>query len=647
MKRIVYLIGAIGAAASPLHAEEGGVIELDEIIISGGLTPAPAPAFGRAVTVVTGEEIERRNLLYAVDALRGIPGVAVNQTGGAGGVAVVRIRGAESKHTQVFIDGVKASSPDNLAYDFSGLLAADIERIEVLRGPQSALFGANALGGVISIITKRARTPGFSTEGSVEAGSNASWGGDAAVRYRGERLGLSLAVARQSTDGFDISATPGGGDDGSDNLTLNLSGDLTLSEAVRVGGTLRYIDRSSEYDQFNYGAATRADLVTDADLEAKRREIYGSVFGEADLFDGRVETRLNLGIVDLDDDQFTNGAKTTATTAGRRTGRLQATVALDAPTVRAADHTLTGAFDYERETYRSTDPALVFDPTQLDRQTREQLSGALEYRGEFFDAFDLQLGLRHDRNDKFKDFTTWSVSGSWRLPNESTRLHGSLGTGAQNPSLIEQFGFFPGSFVGNPALKPEESFGWDIGVEQSFMDGRGLIDVTYFQDRVKNEITSVFDPTTFLSTSVNAPGKSRRRGIEIEASYRPVDALSLGLTYTWLDAEDSSGAVELRRPKHDLGLEASYLFADDRARLTLNLNHVAGLRDGDFTAPIVAGSQVKLDDYTLVGVSGSYRITDQVELTGRVSNIFNTDYEELDGYATEGRAAFIGLRARW
>lgn len=541
VRSISILAIAIGAAASakpllaqslvdgeqpaePFLTEDPAVIELDEIVVSGGLTPAPAAALGRSVTVVTAEEIERQGVAYAVDALRSVPGVAVSRTGSSGGVTTVRIRGAESSHTQVFIDGIKVSSPDNLDYDFSGLLAADIERIEVLRGPQSALFGANAIGGVISITTKRARTPGVTAQGSAEGGSDGSWGGDVALRARGGMGGISLSVARRSTGGYDISDTPGGKDDGDDNLTLNLAGDLDLSDAFRLGGTFRYVDRSSDFDQFNFAAPDRAGLVTDADLEAKREEFYGSAFAEVDLFDGRLETRLSLGHIDYDDDQFANDVKTTATTARRSTARLQATVALDAATVATADHTLTGAFDYERETFRNTDPALVFDPTQLDKQKREQLSGALEYRGRFFDDFDLQLGLRHDRNDSFEDFTTWSASGTWRLPNGSTRLHGSVGTGAQNPSLIDQFGFFPGSFVGNPDLEPEQSFGWDIGVEQSFLDGRAVIDVTYFQDRLKDEISTVFDPVTFLSTSVNTPGKSRRRGWRSRRASSPSSA---------------------------------------------------------------------------------------------------------------------------
>ena len=647
MNRIAMVAAAF--AASQAHAEEQEALSLrlDDIVVTGGLTPLPAAALGRSLSVVTAEEIEAKGIVYAVDALRALPGLAVSRTGAPGGVTTIRIRGAENTHTQVFIDGVKAASPDNLTFDFSGLLAADIERIGVLRGPQSALFGANAIGGVISIVTKRAKAPGFTTSGSAEVGTDGSYGGDVAGRWRGERAGLSLSVARRETGGFDVSGTPGGEDDGDENLTLSLTGDFDAAETLRFGGTLRYIDRTSEFDQFNFAAADRAGLVTDADLEGERKEIYGSVFGEGETFGGRARHRLTLGYTEVRDEQFDTGARTNETKGSRRQARFQTTFALDAANVDAADHTITAAVDYEREAFRNTDPALVFDPSQLILQTREQWSGAAEYRGRFLDAVDVQLGLRHDLNDEFRDRTTWSASASWLLPNQTTRLHGSIGTGAQNPTLIDQFGFFPGSFVGNPNLKPETSFGWDIGVEQTFWGGRAAVDVTYFQDRLKDEIVSQFDPVTFLSTSVNQAGTSKRRGVEIAGRVEPAEGLTLGLTYTFLDAEEPNGDVEVRRPRHDLGLEASYRFAEDRALVVVGVNHLAGLNDFDFTDPFIAGSQVALDDRTVVNLSLSYAVTEQVEVYGRVSNLFDEDYQEVDGFDAEGRVAFLGLRARF
>lgn len=647
MRTALITLGAFAALAPSLHAQDAEVIEIEEVVVSGGLTSMPEAALGRSVSIITADDLEREGVVYAVDALRGVPGVAVSRTGGRGGATVIRLRGAESNHTQVFIDGVKVSSPDNLDYDFSSLLAADIERIEVLRGPQSALFGANAIGGVISITTKRASEPGFTTSGSVEGGSDESWGGDAAARYRAENFGFSASLARQYTGGYDVSDSPGGHDDSDRNLTVNLAGDVSVSQDLRLGGTFRFVDRRTEFDQFNFAAADHAGLVTDADLVAKRQEYTGSAFGELDSFGGRVQSRASFGYLHFDDDQYEDDAKTTATKGSRQTFRLQSTVALDAPTVSAADHILTGAFDYEREAYRNTDPDLVFDPTQLDRQTRKQYSGALEYRGEYFDAVDIQLALRHDINDDFKDFTTWSASASWRLPTGSTRLHGSVGRGVQNPTLIDQFGFFPGSFIGNPSLKPEKSLGWDIGVEQTFDGGRGVVDVTYFHDRLTDEIESVFDPVTFLSTSENNPGKSYRKGVEIESHYSPNDILTLGVNYTYLDATDFNGAREVRRPKHDVGVTVDLHTPDQRGRFAVDANYVADMRDSDFVAPYVPGRQIKMDDRVVVGVSASYKVTDQVEVYGRVSNLFDENYEEVDGYSTEGRVGFVGLRARW
>lgn len=645
MKKILMISSALAALSTPAFGQED-VIMLDEVVVSGGLNPAPKAALGASVSVVTADDLEREGVVYAVDALEGLPGVSVSKTGGNGGNAVVRIRGAEAAHTQVFIDGVKVTTPDNLEYDFSSLLAADIEQIEVLRGPQSALFGANTIGGVVSITTKRARTPGVSFSGSTETGWDETYRGDAAARYRGETYGLSLSVAGQRVGGYDISDLSGGKDDEDENLTINLNGDLDITEDLRLGGGFRFVDKHSDYDKFNFAAADHDGLVTDADLRSKRQEIFGSAFGEADLMDGRAQSRLSLSAVDFDDGQYEDGEKTTATSATRQTARFQTTVALDAPTIAAADHTLTGAVDYERETFHNTDADLVFDPSQLDKQKRNQWSTALEYRGEFMDQLNLQLGLRRDINDKFRDFTSWSAAVSWYLPTD-LRLHASAGRSSQNPSMIDQFGFFPDSFTGNPDVKPEKSIGWDFGVEQSFFGGRGVIDVTYFYSRLSNEIGTEFDPATFISTSVNEDGRSKRQGVEITGSFDILSNFTLGANYTFLDAKNSDKSREVRREKHNFGLSADLRLFENRARLSADLDYRSGLYDSDFTAPYTAGRLTKLDNRWLAGISASYKVTDQVEVFGRISNLFDEDYEDVDGYAAQGRVGFIGLRARW
>ncbi|MCV6595832.1 MAG: TonB-dependent receptor [Mangrovicoccus sp.] len=634
-------------AMQPALAQDSEPFELDPIIISGGLTPIAAQKYGRAVSVITSEDLERRQIAHAADALRALPGVAVSQSGGAGGFTQVRIRGAEGNHTLVLIDGVDVAGPESGEFDFAGLLAADIERIEVLRGPQSSIYGSNAIGGVISITTKTATEPGISASAGIEGGSDGSIGANVAIRQRTDRARLSFSAARRFSRGFDISADPFGQADSDDKSTINARAEYDVSDALTVGATLRYMDRTSDYDYFNWGAPRKEDLVQDQDLDTKRKELIGSVFADLDTLDGRLTHSFFASMADFDMLNRDDKKNTSDTSSGRQVLRYRGTFALDAATVDEANHTLSALLERKHETFQNNDASLVYDLAQLDKQERTLNGYVLEYRGSFIDAIDLQASLRYDDNDKFEDFTTYAVGASYRLPNDSTRLHASIGTGVQNPTMYEQFGFNPGQFEGNPDLEPEQSFGWDLGVEQRFWGDRAIIDVTYFRDELTDEIISVYDPITFVARPENADGKSKRQGVEFAGSLDLDNGLSFGLDYTYLDAEDPDQAREVRRPKHEMGLRADYRLPNEKTRLGLDLRAVAGLTDIDFTAPSFGSENVDLDDYVIANITAQHDVTDQIQLYARIENLFDTDYEELDGYATQGRILFAGLRAKF
>jgi vitamin B12 transporter len=645
-RKFALTMSAVWLCAGGLQAQEwtGDPLVLDPIIVSGGLTPVPAEEFGRAVSVVTADDLERRQTQYLADALRGLPGVSVSRTGGAGGVTGVRIRGAEGNHTVVLIDGIEAATPENGEFDFGGLLAADIARIEVLRGPQSAVYGSNAIGGVVSITTRDAEVAGTSYESSAEVGTDGTVGGLLAVRRLTDRANLSLSVAARDVDGYDISGSDGD-EDGDDNVTVNARGTFVATDALTFGGSLRYVDRTSEYDDFHFGARTSGDLVVDADMVHLRSEFFGSAFAILDAFGGRMSNELRLSLSDMDDKNRTDGSDTANTTSGRTTIRYLGTLALDAETIAAATQTVSFGIERIEESFENNDATLVRDPSQMDEQSRELTSVIGEYRGVFFEDLSVQANVRYDHNDDFADVTTWSVAASYILPNDTTRLHTSYGTGSQNPTLFEQFGFIPGQWVGNPDLKPESSRGWDAGVEQSFLVGRGVVDVTYFQDSLTDEIGSTYDPVTEESTPYNEDGTSDRKGVEVAGNWQATDALTLGLAYTWLDATDPDGGQETRRPGHEIALNVDYALPNARTFVNLEVRRVIDNVDLDYTAPSFGVERVELDDYTLVDIAAEHRLSDTVTLTGRVENLLDADYEELDGYATPGVTAFVGLRA--
>lgn len=647
MRKVALASSAACFCATVAHTQEWTTepVQLDPIIISGGLTPVPAQQFGRAVSVVTAEELERSQTQYLADALRALPGVSVSRTMGVGGLTQVRLRGAEGNHTVVLIDGVEASAPENGEFDFGGLLTADIARIEVLRGPQSAIYGSNAIGGVISITTKVAEVEGPSYLASAEVGTDGTVGGLLAARLLTERLNLSLSVAARDVGGYDISDTPGGEDDGDNNVTVNARGTFDVTDALTVGGSLRYVDRTADYDNFVFGASTSAELVVDADMQHLRTEFFGSAFAILEAFGGRMSNELRLNYSDMDDKNRTDGADISDTTSGRTALRYLGTVALDAATIDAASQTVSFGVERIEEDFSNNNSSLVSDPTQMDTQSRDLTSVIGQYRGVFFDDLSLQANVRHDNNEGFDDVTTWSLAASYILPNDTTRLHASYGTGSQNPTLFDQFGAIPGQWVGNPDLKPESSQGWDVGVEQVFLGGRAVIDVTYFQDRLEDEISAAFDPVTFESTPFNEDGTSERQGVEVAGTWQATDALNLGLNYTWLDAQDPDGQQEVRRPGQEFALNVDYALPNDRTTLNLQVRRVIDNVDFDFTSATFGVGRVELDDYTLVNVAAEHLLTDTVALTGRIENLLDADYQELDGYATPGVTAFIGLRS--
>jgi vitamin B12 transporter len=633
------------AAAAPAAAQEA--IEVPEIVVSGGLTPVPVSEYGRAYTVITAEEIERRQLAHVADVLRTVPGVSVTRTGSVGGNTVVRIRGSESNHALVLIDGVEVNAPENGEYDFAGLLAADIARIEVLRGPQSALYGGDALGGVISIVTKGAEEPGVTAGGSLEGGTDETFGGDAFVRARTERGAISFSIAGRRTGGFDISGSPSNIEDRDANVTANLKGELDAADWLTLGGTLRLTERSSDFDGFEFGAPTVQGLVVERDLARERTELFGSAFADISTLGGRLTHGARISYTHADDQNLTDGVVDTDTTATRLSLDWRSTLALDAPTLGAADHTLTLAADFERETFTYNGADLVFDPSQLDVQERNLFGLVGEYRGTFLEALDVQLGVRHDFNDDFEDATTFSAGLAYRVAATDTRLHASVGRGVQNPTFFEQFGFIPDQFLPNPDLEPEESLGWDIGVEQTLLDGRAVVDVTYFRQDLENEIVTVFPPPDFIGTVVNEEGESERQGVEVSADLTPLDGLSLGLTYTYTDADDPDGAREVRRPRHQAGLTATYAFPGERASVTAEARWVADQRDFDFTEPAFGNARIGLDDYVLVNLAGRYRVNEAVEVFARVENLTDVDYQEVLGYETQGITGFAGLKVTW
>lgn len=621
MKRPVLAALAASTAifAHPSLAQE--VFDLETIVVSGGLTPIKADAYGRSATVLTEDQIADRGITTVQDALRALPGVAVSSQGNS--FTQVRIRGGEANHTLILIDGVEAAGGDG-EYILSGLETANIERIEVLRGPQSVYYGSNASAGVINIITKTGRE-GSEASGSIEFGAATT--ASAFLSQRGARGGVSLALSYTDDQGYDHSGD-GGEKDGLKRRTAILKGDYMLGDDLKLGFTLRRSQEDYDLDSTNWAAVDPASYVVDDSTQfSSRDEMTAQIFAEYAMLDGRLTHRLALE--DTENEQSFNGGAPTRTRT--RAAKYRLSYGLDGRPVDEADHLLNAMLEWQKDD-SSTNPAY----------TREAMSYALEYRGRLAGGLDLQAGVRFDDNKVFEDALTWTLGLSYTFAESGVRLHASAGTGVVDPSYFELYASAFG-YTGNPNLRPEKNRSFDLGVELPVLQGRGSIDVTYFHDVLTDEITSVSTgPGTFSFT--NQSGDSKRHGIELTGKVQATDRLALRLNYTYLEATNPNGSVEIRRPKHELALGATLDTFGGRGSIDADIRHVSGNFDTQFWG---AYNTVELPAYTTVDLAARYEIDDRWTLTGRVTNLFDASTSDVWGYANRGRAFYVGLAANF
>lgn len=595
-----------------------------------------AETVGSSVTVVTGEQLANAQVRHAADALRSLPGVSVSRSGSVAAQTQVRIRGAEGNHTLVLIDGVVANQPGTGEFDFSNLPTDQIERIEVIRGAQSGLYGPGAIGGVVNVVTKRGRGPlavtVWSEAGSfktAESGITVSGGSDKAH-------GLASYSVRNS-NGFNV-ASEGRETEASQLRSFLLKGGIQPTDNLSVDVIVRNVDKRGDRDGdlFAFSGLSRQ---TDTFSHFASNVWLAGIEAKLLTFDGRLEHRIKYAYASTileDTDVGDFGTFYARNDNTRRSATYLATLNLDTPALtHILRHSLTGLVDQETE---------HFVQVTGDNLTRERgrLATAVEYRAELFDRLTVTGNVRHDDNDTFADFKTWRTAASLNLREVGLRPHASYGTGVKLPTMVEQFGQFAG-FVPNPALKAEESAGWDAGLELSIAKGAFVIDATYFKANLENEIVTRFLPF-FRSTAVNLAGESTRKGVEVSARWRPIQPLSLGAAYTWLDARDDQGQPEIRRASDTGRVDATLAFADGRGSVTAAAAYNGRTHDLAFGLPTFETVRVQLDDYWLATLAARYKLTPGMEIYGRVENAFDARYQEIYGFETAGLAAYAGLR---
>ena len=602
-------------------------------VITVSATPININDAGSSVSVISRQNILDRNAGSVQDLLREIPGFSVNQQGSHGAVTQVRIRGAEANQVLVLINGIEVNDlAQGSEFDFSQISTNDIERIEIVRGPQSALWGSDAMAGVIHIITMP-NTDDSSFDASLETGSFSTQRATFSANLGSSRHQTKLSVDYLDSDGTNI-ARNGNEDDGLENLTVSLAGRYAASDNLSLSYTIRHTDKTSEFDAIDFFTT---GLPVDADYETDSTYLYSGV-SITQIVSDSIDHSLKASRTDTDNKTSASNPDKDETSGVRDTFKYQFNY-LD-----GANH-LSLRVEHETEEYKQRGTSSFFgDPNQnLDAKT-DSFAAEYRYVGE---RFNYSLSGRHDKNSEFDDSNSWRMTGNFKLSQAT--LFASVGESIKNPTFTERFGFFT-NFIGNPDLEPEESLHWEIGARTSLLNDKLELAATYFNADLENEINGfVFDAGTGGFTSGNIDGESKRKGVELAFGYTQSERFDLRATYTYLDATqqgfNGSDVTEVRRPEHTGSLTMNYRW--QQAGLNFSVSYTGTQEDNFFPPFPPFQERVELNAFTLVSLSGYYNLNDLVTVTARIENIADEDYEQVYGFASPGIGGHLGFRLKW
>lgn len=633
-----YLIAPLAlVVATPVWAEMAVGPDTITITASRSGDAVRVDQLGASVTVLEAETLRHRQTRAVSDILRDVPGVSVSRAGVLGGLTQVRMRGSEANHVLVLIDGIEASDAYQGEYDFNILMADPEARIEVLRGQQSSLYGSDAIGGVIHYISSTgAEAPGISLR--AEGGSFGTYSGAARAAGVAGTLDYALSATYYHTDGTPT-AHDGIRDIGSE--SVGTSGKLiwTPSDNVRLTGVARYslINADLNNSELDPGSPDFGRIVDTPRVRTRNRSFHGLARVDFTALDGRWTSAISGQLSDsrrraYDHDMLDYGSN------GRRyKGSVDSSIRFGTDIVA---HRLTAAMDLEREEYRNLTP-FAFQGKR--HATNTGLVG--QYEVVVQDRLALGGSVRHDWNNRFDDSTTWRVQGSYAFPT-GTRIRAAYGTGVKNPGYFDLFGYMDGRYIGNPDLRPEESRGYEIGVEQTFAEDDATIGATWFDNRLTDEIFVTYPAPDFVATPANRTTRSRQQGVEIFASARPHRQLLLEASYTYTKSEEN-GVAEVRRPRHMGSFNATVLSEDERFSATFTARYNGRQFDDAYIDPSYVPVRVSLEEFVLLNLGAEYRINGHFTLFGRLENLLNERYEEIFSFQASGRGGFGGVRLRF
>jgi vitamin B12 transporter len=595
--------------------------ESERIVVSATRIETPEGDSPATIDVIRSDDFEIKQTRRVADALRQVPGVSVVQSGPPGSLTSVFTRGLRSEHTQVLLDGIPINQGLQGAFNFGDLTTENIDRIEIVRGPQSTLYGPRALAGVIQIFTKRGNGEPTS-EFSLEGGSNTTIRGTLTSSGSANQFDYSVGLSGLTTD-----------NERPNNQYRLWNGIANLgwspNEQWRLSTLITYSLADLGLPNSISDPRPRDNFLTERWLVAPHLD-YNPVewWHHRLIFSYDEERQVN----DPNEDNFVGPTRALFT---------RATVDYQNDVKPVSWLTLTSGFFYSEVEAGQERPFVLFGDEFIGDET-EQTSLFMQASVTPFSGLNLVAGGRYDHFNEFGDVWTYRFAGSYLIAKTDTHLHASVATGFSPPSPQDKI------FGNNFALEPEENLGWDAGIEQRFWQGRLAIGLTYFHNDLSNVIgfNGLFETLNL--------GAARTQGIEAEIRATPTKDLTLHATYTYLDTEKTSAAdlnqppgTRLpRRARNEVYLSASYLWFG-RLRLTAEAKFVNAREELMFPPPDFMPTLVDIEDYAFANLAAEYEINSSVSVFARINNLTDEQYSEVFGFPALGRTAIGGFKVRF
>jgi vitamin B12 transporter len=601
---VVLLFTALFAVdIQPVFAQN----DVPEILITPSRFKKKSKQNSRAVQVIDSEQIKRSNSRNVIDLLRRSVGMDVVQAGGLGRSSSAFIRGAESDHTLVLIDGIRVNDPNVGSFDLADLQLDSIEKIEIIRGASSAAYGSEAIGGVINIITKEL-TKEASGKVNLQGGSYGTHSESLNLSDGGDSLANSLSLSYLGSDGISAANGSRGNSekDQYENISLSTRSKLKTSEKTNISLNTRSLSSKTDFDGFDFTVGA----IDDPNFYQKRDLVTAGLFLESEL-----APTLNL----KSEINFTNEkieGKDTNDVFNNYNIRGENRFASLAISKEFDKNNLTSlGFDYlNRKAVNKTNFV----------QHRDTVSFWAEHTLTIFEDFTTNVGVRAERNNDFGSVFVYDVSPMWRLDTLGSNLHSSIGTGYKAPSFNELY--FPN--FGNADLDPEKSRSYDLGIKKYLCESMWL-DTTFFYNDFEDLIT--FDSTTFLAANI---AEAKAKGVETQVGYEFSKMSGVNFNYVYTDTKDKSTGMSLaRRARHKAGIQF-YLSPIENLDLSTSFTLANSRRES---------TREKMDNYELVDLSMSYWLAQNRKLFLRADNLLDEDYEELPGYGVAGFSVYAGV----